>query len=260
MVLNKSIPRLVKSIFRTRPFADRTLCHFLRRRLTLPPLLLSDLFGDFDEQPVTLRRIPRGSWSTPTQDIVMLLKLALCSKPKRILEIGSFRGYSALHLAQNSESDAMIVTVDRYPEHGEAYRGAPEACRIERRVGESAPALFSQDAPASYDLIFIDADHTYEGVRRDTGLALPLVAPAGYIAWHDYANWGYFNGYNGVPEYLRELSASLPVAHVLGSDLAIYSPAWAIKNGPARDRYLKAIGIASPGEIGSNPWNCTSLR
>jgi len=250
----------MRPVLRNRPFADRTLCHLLRTRLTLPQVLLSDLFDDLDEQPVTLRKMPRGGWSTPTQDIVMLLKLALCAKPKRLLEVGSFRGYTALYLAQNVEADATIVTVDRYSEHGEAYRHTPEAVRIERRVGETGPELFARDKLASYDFIFIDADHTYEGVRRDTELVLPLVSSSGYIAWHDYANWGYFNGYNGVPEYLKELSRRLPLARVLGSDLAIFSPAWGIEGDPARDRYLRAIGEAPMSEVGLNPWSVTSLR
>lgn len=257
---SKTVAKVLKPFLRQRPFADLTLCHFMRQRLTLPSLLLSDLFDDFDEQPVTLRKMPRGSWSTPTQDVVMLLKLALCARPKRLLEIGSFRGYTALYLAQNSDPDARVVTVDRYPEHGEAYRQTTEASRIERRIGETSPALFSRDAPASYDLIFIDADHTYEGVCRDTELALPLVSRGGYIAWHDYANWGYFNGYNGVPEYLRELYGRLPLAHVAGSDLAVYSPAWRIEGDPARARYLRAICSAPPSEVGLNPWVSGSLR
>jgi len=161
MDLSKPIASVLTPVLRNRPFADRTLCHLLRQRLTLPSLSLSDLFDDFDDQPVTLRKMPRGSWSTPTQDIVLLLKLALCAKPRRILEVGSFRGYTALYLAQNVEADATIVTVDRYSEHGEAYRQTPEAARIERRVGETGPELFAQDTRASYDFIFIDADHTY---------------------------------------------------------------------------------------------------
>jgi len=251
---------LVRPLFLRRPFADKMLCHFLRERLALPGLLLSDLFPDLDQQSVTLQKMPRGSWSTPTQDVVMLLKLVRCAKPKRLMEIGSFRGYTALYFAQHVESDATIVTVDRYPDHGEAYRQTPEAERIERRVGDTGPELFAKDAPGSYDLIFIDADHSYGGVRRDTELCLPLVSQNGYIVWHDYANWGYFNGYNGVPEYLCELATTLPLAHVLGSDLAIYSPAWKRVDSPARSKYLKAIGGAPASEVGADPWSSASLR
>lgn len=254
------ILKFVRPLFERRPFADRTLCHFLRQRMALPGLLLSDLFPDIDQQPVTLQKMPRGSWSTPAQDVVLLLKLVRCAKPKRLMEIGSFRGYTALYFAQHVEPDASIVTVDRYPEHGEAYRQTPEASRIERRVGEMSSALFANDPPASFDLIFIDADHAYEGVRRDTELCLPLVSPNGYIVWHDYANWGYFSGYNGVPEYLCELSKQLPLAHVQGSDLAIYSPAWSVAGSSAQSGYRRAIGKAPLSEVGLDPWSSVALR
>jgi predicted O-methyltransferase YrrM len=35
--------------------------------------------------------------------------------------------------------------------------------------------MFARDEPASYDLIFVDADHSYGNVRNDTELVLPLL-------------------------------------------------------------------------------------
>ena len=110
---------------------------------------------------------------------------------------------------------------------------------------------------SSYDLIFIDADHSYEGVRRDTELALPLVAPTGYVVWHDYANWGYFDGKNGVPEYLGELAAKLPIARVAGSDLGIHSACWMSEGG---QRFLAATSPAAKEVNGTNPWEVNSPR
>ena len=63
-----------------------------------------------------------------------------------------------------------------------------------------------------------------------------------------------------MPEYLKELARRLPLARVLGSDLAIFSPAWGIEGNPARDRYVSAIGEAPLSEVGLNPWTVTSLR
>jgi hypothetical protein len=127
---------------------------------------------------------------------------------------------------------------------------------IERRVGETSTSMFEQDAPGSYDLIFIDADHAYAGVKHDTELVLSLVSPNGYIVWHDYANWGYFDGKNGVPEYLKQLSEKLPIAHIMGSDVAIYSPAWA---GEQKQRYEKAIQQkVNPAQV--DPWTTAALR
>jgi Methyltransferase domain len=233
------------------PFADRTLCHFLRHRLTLPMLSLADLFPDFDERIVSIGQLPRGSWSTPLADVVMLLKIAACTEPKRLMEIGSYRGYTALFLAQHISPGARIVTIDRHSDHGEAYRKTSLASMIERRVGVTDRAMFAQDQPATYDLIFIDADHSYESVRNDTELVLSLLSPDGFIVWHDYANWGYFSGQNGVPEYLGELGAQLPIGHVAGSTLAIHSPSWA--SGAGSERFRSATEGEARGN-GANPW------
>jgi hypothetical protein len=243
--------RWLRSFFHNRPFADRTLCHFLRWRLTLPMLSLADLFPGFDQRVVNIGQLPRGSWSTPLADVVMLLKIAGCAEPKRLMEIGSYRGYTALFLAQHISPDARIVAIDRHPDHGEAYRKTSAASKIERRVGATNRAMFAQDEPASYDLIFIDADHSYESVRNDTELILPLLSPAGFVVWHDYANWGYFSGENGVPEYLGELGATLPIGHVAGSTLAIHSPSWV--SGAGRERFRFATQV-EPKEIDADPW------
>jgi hypothetical protein len=243
--------RWLSSFFHNRPFADRTLCHFRRRRLTLPMLSLADLFPNFDERIVSIGELPRGTWSTPLADVVMLLKIAVCTEPKQLMEIGSYRGYTALFLAQHISSDARIVTIDRHPDHGEAYRKTSFAGMIERRVGATDRAMFERDESASYDLIFVDADHAYESVRNDTELVLPLLSPAGFIVWHDYANWGYFSGQNGVPEYLDKLGATLPIGHVLGSTLAIHSPSWI--SGAGSERFRSATQVETE-EIGADPW------
>ena len=40
----------------------------------------------------------------------------------------------------------------------------------------------------SLDFVFIDADHSYEGVSRDVKAWLPKVRPGGLMGGHDYAN------------------------------------------------------------------------
>ncbi|HVA65665.1 MAG TPA: class I SAM-dependent methyltransferase [Elusimicrobiota bacterium] len=67
------------------------------------------------------------------------------------------------------------------------------------------------------DFLFIDADHSYEGVKKDYGLYSPLVAPGGLIAFHDIVP-SYLTRYGtetsvGIVEVARfweELKASLP--------------------------------------------------
>jgi predicted O-methyltransferase YrrM len=250
----------IQSLFKNRPFTDYVFCHLLRQRMKLPKLSLAALFDNFDMEPVTITKLARGRWSTPLADVVLLLKLATCTRPKRTLEMGSFRGYTALLLAQHTDADASIVTVDSYPEHGEAYRNTPFASKVERRVGEIGTAIFAGDKPQSYDLIFVDSGHLYSDVKRDTKLILPLVSQSGYVVWHDYANWGYFNGQNGVPDYLCELAATgLPLAHIAGTQLAIHSPDWGL-NSASRSHYEKAINKYASEGVGESPWKSEIVR
>jgi protein-L-isoaspartate O-methyltransferase len=241
-----------------RPRLEAILSAIDRDRLKLPIVNARLLFDDFDRQPVTLTILPTGAWSSPIVDVVMLAKIARCLKPRRVLEVGCYRGYTTRLLAEHTPPDTKIVAFDREPRHGEAYRDTPLAAKIERRIGSVSPAAFEMDAPGSYDLIFLDADHTYEAVKYDTEVLLPLVAPGGIFVWHDYANWGRFSKMNGVPEALHEFAGSRPIASVGGSWLAIHAPAWATPGGAAR--LANAREDATRDRPGEDPWETRSLR
>lgn len=42
---------------------------------------------------------------------------------------------------------------------------------------------------ASFDMIYIDGDHRYEGVMRDIAAAVPKLRPGGVLIFNDYAVW-----------------------------------------------------------------------
>lgn len=44
----------------------------------------------------------------------------------------------------------------------------------------------SRGYPPQFDFVFLDADHSYEGIRQDITLWWPLVAPGGLLCGHDY--------------------------------------------------------------------------
>jgi predicted O-methyltransferase YrrM len=241
-----------------RPRIEAALSALDKGRLQLPVVNLAALFDDFAMQPVTLHALPTGPWASPIVDVVMLAKIAKCLGPRKVLEIGSFRGYTAKILAEHTGPDTQIIAFDRDPRHGAAYRDTPLAAKIERRVGVVEAAAFAGDARQSYDLIFIDADHTYGAVKHDTEVMLPLLAPEGIMVWHDYANWGRFSKKNGVPEALQELAQALPVVAIGGSWLAAYSPSWA--SGAGAERLAKARQASMEGLPGEDPWTTSDLR
>ena len=90
------------------------------------------------------------------QLLITMLKL---KKPRRVLEIGSAVGYSAILMADNLPKESSIITVERYKKHADiavdnifktGYEG--KICLIE---GEAAEVLHWLDGP--FDFVFLDA-------------------------------------------------------------------------------------------------------
>jgi predicted O-methyltransferase YrrM len=54
------------------------------------------------------------------------------------------------------------------------------------------------------DLLFIDGDHTYEGVKKDFEMYSPLVRKGGIIAFHDIV-FGPFENVSGVPKFWDQI-------------------------------------------------------
>lgn len=101
--------------------------------------------------------------------------------PKRVLELGTFTGYSALCIAEGLPPDGKLVTVEIEEELEEpvleAFREAG-ADNIELRIGD-ALEVCRQYPDGSFDMIFIDADkRRYPDYFRE---AARLLAPGGYI-------------------------------------------------------------------------------
>ncbi|AUG76145.1 Caffeoyl-CoA O-methyltransferase [Kitasatospora sp. MMS16-BH015] len=89
--------------------------------------------------------------------------LLFAHQPKRVLEIGTFTGYSALSMAEVLPPDAHIVTCELDEEYAQIARrfiGASQwRDRIEVRTG---PALATiRDLSGTYDFILLDADQPH---------------------------------------------------------------------------------------------------
>jgi len=92
----------------------------------------------------------------------LLSMLSRMIKPKRILEIGSFTGYSAICLAKGLSSDGMLHTIELREEDAaiaQAYFDRSEhGLQIKLHVGNARELLPALEE--DWDLVFIDADKT----------------------------------------------------------------------------------------------------
>ena len=111
----------------------------------------------------------------------LLTALVAMLRPRSVLEIGTFTGYSALSMAEALPADGRIVTCDISEEHLAIARrhiaASPYAGMIEIRSGPALETIAT--LPGPFDLVFIDADKTSYPAYFEATLA--KLAPDGVI-------------------------------------------------------------------------------
>ena len=110
----------------------------------------------------TAAGLPEIAVSAPHGALLTVLARAVGAR--RILEIGTLGGYSAIRLARALPPDGRLVTLEVNPRHAEVARSniarAGLADRVEVRIGPAAATLaaLADEGAGPFDLIFIDAD------------------------------------------------------------------------------------------------------
>jgi predicted O-methyltransferase YrrM len=111
----------------------------------------------------------------------LLAMLSHMIKPRAILEIGTYTGYSALCLAEGLAPGGKLVTIDKNaalePRVRAYFQQSPYAAAIDYRIGHALDILPQLTGP--FDLIFIDADK--ENYINYYDFAVKLVPLNGFI-------------------------------------------------------------------------------
>jgi hypothetical protein len=69
--------------------------------------------------------------------------------------------------------------------HGQFYRDRFAGKPVEIHEGDSAPTLSALE-DETFDLIYLDGDHSYESVKADAQAALRKIKPSGILIFNDY--------------------------------------------------------------------------
>lgn len=111
----------------------------------------------------------------------MLSMISRMVRPRRILEIGTYTGYSALCMAEGLTDDGKVITIDIDAELEEMVlkyaKKAGLENKIDMRIGNALEIVPQLDE--TIDLVFIDADkHNYSNYFD---LVLPKMRSGGFI-------------------------------------------------------------------------------
>jgi predicted O-methyltransferase YrrM len=116
---------------------------------------------------------------------------------KRLVEIGVWHGVTTKVLRKAMAADAILLGVDPYPKgrfgfsvqrviaQKEIARVNNGSVKLHRTTGVEAARQYAATDDSRPDFIFIDGDHSFEGLRGDWEAWAPLVAPNGIVALHD---------------------------------------------------------------------------
>jgi caffeoyl-CoA O-methyltransferase len=144
---------------RTTPVGDlfERLAAETREKTTLPQMMVGRIEGQF------------------------LARLVRLSGAKRILELGTFTGYSSISMASELPPDGRIITCDVDPDATAIARRYMDESgfgdRIEIRLGPALETIQTLEGP--FDIVFIDADKVNYKAYYEA--ALPLLAENGVL-------------------------------------------------------------------------------
>jgi caffeoyl-CoA O-methyltransferase len=150
---------------------------FAEQHTTLPAPLMVELA---DETRATLRA---PQMLTGPVEGRFLELLVFSAGARRVLEIGTYSGYSALSMAAGLPEDGHIDTCEIDPEHAEVARRyiarSSYTDRITVHLGPAIETVERLDGP--WDLVFVDADKT--GYDAYYEAVLPKLSPRGLIVF-----------------------------------------------------------------------------
>lgn len=178
-----------------------------------PRRLVDVLWPYFEFRPIQIE-----------SEIIALLEQLRTLRPRRILEIGAASGGTTFLFSRVAGDGSVIVSIDLGFDRSRSQavktisRPGVELhtlCRDshQRSTVQEVSAIFRQ----AIDFLFIDGDHSYEGVKSDYEMYSGLVRPGGLIAFHDIVpdmrmRTGEVTHVDvgGVPVFWNELKGRLP--------------------------------------------------
>jgi predicted O-methyltransferase YrrM len=215
-----------------RAFIKKTLLYVLRKsiiRYVLSPFIARRFRGAvrnidniYDALEFAFSFQAFGVSIKPSQvryEVAKLLEVVAELRPRIVLEIGTAGGGTLFLFTRVADPEAKIISIDlpggpfgggyprwKIPLYKSFSKGGQKIYLLRRdshdpRTLEEVKRILGGE---NVDFLFIDGDHTYEGVKRDFEMYSPLVREGGIIALHDIVP-GLPENVGGVPKFWGEV-------------------------------------------------------
>ncbi len=155
----------------------------------IPEKLEEYATANSENEPELLKQLRRETYQKVLQPRMLsghlqgrfLSLLSKIIRPKRILEIGTYTGYSALCLAEGLLDDGLLETIDHNKElehlQQKYFKASAYSEKIKAYTGNALDVIPTLDN--NFDLIFIDADKPNYPAYFD--LVVPKLNPGGLL-------------------------------------------------------------------------------
>ncbi len=165
------------------------------------------------------------------EEILALLQLTRESSPKSILEIGTKNGGTLFLFCRVAHPSALIISVDLpagkfgggYPSWKspiyKSFAAKEQKIHLLRADSHEQATLDHVKSllkGGSLELLFIDGDHTYDGVRKDFEMYTSLMGETGRIVFHDIVP-GSLEKVGGVPRFWQEVKSKYNYQEIVKS-------------------------------------------
>jgi caffeoyl-CoA O-methyltransferase len=155
----------------------------------LDPQLEEFVVKHTEEEPALLQKLNRETYAKVMMPRMLsghlqgrvLSMLSHMIQPERILEIGTYTGYSALCFAEGLKESGKIITIDINEELESMVRSFIKEAgledKVDYRIGNALDII--PELKESFDIVFIDADK--ENYGRYYEMVIDKVRKGGYI-------------------------------------------------------------------------------
>jgi len=193
--------RFILFLSRQFPITDRLLFEYSKKIISIRMQeeknhSLNDIIDTLYDKTPGIFPYHLGIIQIP-EEIQKLAETVKGNKPQIIVEIGTNHGGTLYIWSRYFDEVRQIVSIDLpeggYPEiKQQIYKKFPQSGEINFILADShqQTTLHKLDdiLKGNVDFLFIDADHTYEGVKQDFEMYSQLVSDGGIVAFHDIVN------------------------------------------------------------------------